>query len=179
MIQWTDKTLGEPRPLPNVWLGVSVENQQAADERIPYLLQTPAAVRFIIAEPLLEDVNLQTYFLMPPRPGCPYIDKDDGTCKHLGNTTPECHYDACPMPDRQQPISWVIVGGESGPGCRPMDIEWARHLKLQCEDASVPFFMKQLGGHPNKRGDLEDFPEDLRVREWPSEFVRRTLGNAW
>ena len=63
---------------------------------------------------------------------------------------------------------WVICGGESGAGCRPMEIEWALSLRLQCEDANVPFFMKQLGGHPNKRHDLDDFPPALRVREFPA-----------
>lgn len=65
-------------------------------------------------------------------------------------------------------IHWVIAGGESGPGCRPMDIEWARSLKDQCAAAGVAFFMKQLGGVSKHRGELTDFPEDMRVREFPS-----------
>jgi len=64
-------------------------------------------------------------------------------------------------------IHWVIVGGESGPGCRPMDIKWARKIMDQCKQAGTPFFMKQIGGYPNKRSKLEDFPEDLRMREYP------------
>ena len=66
---------------------------------------------------------------------------------------------------------WVIVGGESGAGCRPMDVEWARILQRQCYSENVPFFMKQLGGYPNKRDQIEDFPEDLRVQEFPSAIM--------
>lgn len=62
---------------------------------------------------------------------------------------------------------WVICGGESGPGCRPMELGWARDLYHQCFGAGVSFFMKQLGGHPVKRGELQQFPEDLRVRQFP------------
>jgi protein gp37 len=67
----------------------------------------------------------------------------------------------------RQRIDWVICGGESGAGCRPMEIEWARELLRYCRMGRVKFFMKQLGGHPRKRDRLEDFPEDLRVREYP------------
>lgn len=69
--------------------------------------------------------------------------------------------------ERMKGIDWVIVGGESGAGCRPMQLDWARHLRDDCKDNNVAFFMKQLGGHPNKRDQLEDFPEDLRIRELP------------
>ena len=62
---------------------------------------------------------------------------------------------------------WVIVGGESGAGCRPMEVEWARVIQRQCHSESVPFFMKQLGGYPNKRDKIEDFPQDLRIQEFP------------
>jgi protein gp37 len=64
-------------------------------------------------------------------------------------------------------IDWVICGGESGPGCRPFNVEWARELRDQCRENGIPFFMKQLGGHPSKRDRLEDLPEDLRIREFP------------
>lgn len=64
-------------------------------------------------------------------------------------------------------IDWIIAGGESGPSCRSMEISWAQSLRDQCGREGVPFFMKQLGGHPNKRENLEDFPEDLRIREFP------------
>lgn len=106
-------------PLPNVWLGVSTENQQWADIRIPALLGTPAAVRFISAEPLLGPVDLiQSLGIhdVPPRTGLvrPQLD-------------------------------WVIVGGESGPKARPMHPDWARSLRDQCVDAGMPFHFKQWG----------------------------------
>jgi protein gp37 len=103
-----------PAPLPHVWLGVSVEDQKRADERIPDLLHTPAAVRFISAEPLLGSIDLQG--------AVPALD-------------------------------WVIVGGESGPGARPMHPDWARSIRDQCGAAGVPFFFKQWGEHaPNGSG---------------------------
>jgi protein gp37 len=170
-------------PLPNVWLGVSVEDQQRADERIPLLLDTPAAVRFLSCEPLLGPVDLMRV---------PYLVS---------------RYLEPPYDDR---IDWVIVGGESGRHARPMDIAWVRSLLEQCRRAGVPFFMKQMGSRPmlpitaagqdewiagaNKGtwstrsfarakdgarlgfalklrhshgGNPEEWPEDLRVREWP------------
>jgi protein gp37 len=128
-------------PLSNVWLGVSVENQAMADERIPLLLDTPAAVRFLSVEPLLGPVNIFR------RNGC-------------------------------VPIGWVIVGGESGPGARPCDVEWIRDLVCQCRGADVPAFVKQLGTQPlgleyclrdHKGGNPAEWPEHLRVREYPGE----------
>lgn len=62
---------------------------------------------------------------------------------------------------------WVIVGGESGPGCRSMDLEWARDIRDDCKQFGVSFFMKQLGGHPDRREDIDQFPEDLRIQEFP------------
>jgi protein gp37 len=106
-------------PLPNVWLGVSVEDQRRADERIPILLDTPAAVRWISAEPLLGPVTLTKWWGFH-RKG---------------------------SPDWQPTIDWVVVGGESGPDARPMQIEWARQLRDQCEATGVPFFFKQWGEH--------------------------------
>lgn len=64
-------------------------------------------------------------------------------------------------------LHWVIVGGESGPGCRKFDLSWARSLRDDCQMGGVAFFMKQLGGHPDKHDDPMDFPEDLRIREFP------------
>ena len=95
-------------PLPNVWLGVSVENQDQANARIPYLLETPAAVRFISAEPLLGPVELSQF-------------------------------------DEISSLDWVICGGESGKGARPMHPKWARSLRDQCAAAGVDFFFKQWG----------------------------------
>lgn len=102
--------LTPPFPSPNVWLGISIEDDQRADERLPDLWDTPAAVRFVSCEPLLGPVNLML------------------------DATPE---DIRP--------DWVIVGGESGPGARPMHPAWARDLRRQCSAVGVPFLFKQWG----------------------------------
>ncbi|MFP5277006.1 MAG: phage Gp37/Gp68 family protein [Acidobacteriota bacterium] len=102
------------RPLENIWLGVSVENQAAADVRIPLLLQTPTAVRFLSCEPLLGPVEFRPSWVNPTR-------------------------------QNDNPLGWVIAGGESGPGARPMHPDWARSLRDQCQTAGVPFFFKQHG----------------------------------
>jgi protein gp37 len=112
-----------PWPLPNVWLGVSTERQQEADERIPLLLQTPAAVRFISAEPLLGPIDLICTL-------CRFQDDPKRRCA---------------VPLGRQLINWVIVGGESGREARGMHPAWARLLRDQCAAAGVPFFFKQWG----------------------------------
>ena len=125
-------------PLRNVWLGTSVEDQQRADERIPALLDTPAAVRFLSCEPLLGPVDLRG------RCVCGHTDSAAGF-----------HYPGCAA-TRVAPIDWVIVGGESGPGARPMHPSWAEELRDQCTAAGVPFFFKQWGAHgpyPREIGD--------------------------
>jgi protein gp37 len=129
-------------PLPNVWLGVSCENQEQADARIPLLLQTPAAMRFISAEPLLGPIDLAAV---------------PAWLTH---------------PSQWPALQWVIAGGESGPGARPMDLAWARSLVQQCHAAGVPLFYKQGGSahrceHSSKGGCLDCAPADLRVRQWP------------
>lgn len=106
-------------PLPNVCLGVSVEDQNAADYRIPALLETPAAVRFLSCEPLLGPVDL-------------------GDAK----------------------LDWVIVGGESGPGRRPIDLAWMRSLRDQCAAGGIPFFGKQID-------KVQPIPPDLMIRQFP------------
>lgn len=113
-------------PLPNVWLGVSAEDQKRADLRIPALLDTPAAVRFVSAEPLLGPIDLHTD---PIEAGSPFWGSQ---------------------------LDWVIVGGESGPGARPMHPDWARSLRDQCVAAGVPFLFKQWGEYrPLTLGDDE------------------------
>jgi protein gp37 len=123
-------------PLPNVWLGVSAERQQEADERIPLLLQTPAAVRFISAEPLLGPIDLWN--------GDPDLRLNGHKATHtfLGEWWEPG--DNLKGPPRRG-LDWVIVGGESGPGSRPMHPDWARSLRDQCAAAGVPFFFKQWG----------------------------------
>lgn len=120
-------------PLRNLWLGTSIEDQQTADARIPHLLRCPAAVRWISAEPLLGPVDLGRaipcgYYCDPDADGGGHHDHAflDG-----GNTV--------------SPIDWVVCGGESGPGARPMHPDWPRGLRDQCQEARVAFFFKQWG----------------------------------
>ena len=149
-------------PLPNVWLGVSVENQRVADERIPELLATPAAVRWLSCEPLLEhvDLRLDEESLCGPGP-------DDSRRTRTGPNG----------------LHWVIVGGESGPGARPCNVDWIRGIVQQCEAARVPVFVKQLGAYSQDDlvegtdwrrvyrdragGDPAEWPASLRVRQYP------------
>lgn len=136
--------------LPNLWLGVSCENQTAADVRIPYLLKTPAAVKFISYEPALEYVDFSGWF-------------------------------------QAGKIDWLIFGGESGPGARACNVDWAYRVRRQCQDAGVAFFMKQEGAKPwyggdgdlspntgnlillkdRKGADPLEWPPELRVQEFP------------
>jgi protein gp37 len=128
---WNRRT-GNP-PLRNVWLGVSCEDQETADERVPLLLQVPAAVRFLSCEPLLGPIDLRL------------------------RMEPQVHH----APNQ---VDWVIVGGESGRGFRPMDLDWARSLREQCAAASVPFFFKQVSALRSGQGEaalgeiVQEFP---------------------
>lgn len=143
-------------PLPNLWLGVSCEDQERADERVPDLLQTPAAVRFISAEPLLGSVDFGSFITGPS-------DRAEGYPRSF---------------------EWVIVGGESGPKARPCDVRWVRDVVRQCKAADVAVFVKQLGANPKceeviadrKGGDMSEWAEDLRVREWPRGFTPQQNG---
>lgn len=121
-------------PLPNVWLGVSAERQQEADARIPDLLATPAAVRFISAEPLLGPTDLTRL--------------NDGPAPGTINALSGDAYDGrgVQFPVKPFPrLNWIIVGGESGPNARPMHPDWARSIRDQCTAAGIPFFFKQWG----------------------------------
>ncbi|MCU1592443.1 MAG: phage Gp37/Gp68 family protein [Frankiales bacterium] len=128
------------RPLPNAWIGVSVEDQHWADIRIPALLGTPAAVRWISAEPLLGPVDLTgrggtgVYALPDPAE----YDGGEPVCQQHGmeRCTQGCAF-----------LDWVVAGGESGQGARPMHPQWARDLRDQCTAADVPFLFKQWGSH--------------------------------
>lgn len=152
-----------PRPRANVWLGTSVEDQAAAEARIPHLLRCPATVRFLSCEPLLGPIEIF-------RAGCP-VQTPRGEVLPPGA------------------IGWVIVGGESGQDARPCDLEWIRSIRDQCKAAGVPCFVKQIGARPvwnhivpgcsvreamepwlirdPQGGDPSEWPEDLRVREFP------------
>ena len=128
-------------PLPNVWLGVSVEDQQRADERIPDLLATPAAVRWISAEPLLGPVDLNRIREeFDGGLGVKWESALDGK-----RFSPWVGDDEDPMIPGFAKLDWVVVGGESGSKARPMHPDWARALRDQCAAADVPFFFKQWG----------------------------------
>lgn len=180
--------LDRPWPLPNVWLGTSIEDQPTANARIPYLLASPAAVRWVSCEPMLGAVDL-TQSLYRGEAGitmCGYLrdmaEPDD------------FHFHA-------RKIDWVVVGGESGPHDRPCNVEWVRDLLRQTKSAGVPTFIKQLGVRcvmdrndavqpvalgagwralelgsdlgevsfrQHKGADMAEWPEDVRVQEMPS-----------
>lgn len=133
--------------LPNVWLGVSAENQKYYDLRVLPLVNTPTAVRFISFEPLLSAIDMYLTGVVPfSQPYAPFGDK----------------------------IHWAIVGGESGPGARKLSLEWAESIYDQCRAFGVKFFMKQLGtaladekGIRGKGDKLDQLPRDLQVREYP------------
>ncbi|PJZ51596.1 DUF5131 family protein [Leptospira adleri] len=119
-------------PLPNVWLGVSAENQKTANDRIPKLLETPAFIRFISKEPLLEYVNLEE------------VELEDGTL--INSLTGDIYIGYEGEYSRTgNKLDWVVVGGESGPHARPVHPDWICNLRDQCIDADVPFFFKQWG----------------------------------
>lgn len=165
-----------PWPLPNVHLGVSVEDQATADARIPMLFELPAALRWVSYEPALGPVNFGLLGTLPS--------------SITGSAYRMVH----------ESLSWIVVGGESGPGARLFDLAWARSTVRQCREAGVPCFVKQLGAKPiitedirevlklrcghtienrvarlhfedSKSKDPSEWPEDLRVREWPEPWV--------
>lgn len=148
----------------NAWLGTTVENQAEADRRIPHLLKTPAAKRFLSCEPLLGPVDLSGW--MPGDNGCQGCDDGEGYGNRCSRddipreeqcpwnraaqyTKDHGPYDAhgCPaaVTCHVVTIDWVISGGESGPGARPSHPDWHRSLRDQCAAAGVPFFFKQWG----------------------------------
>lgn len=128
-------------------------NQEEADRDIPKLLAVPAAKRFLSIEPLLGTIDLGL------------CDCDNGSVAAPGGaggvTCPKCSGTG------GRTLDWVIIGGESGHGARPMHPDWVRSLASQCREAGVSFLVKQMGGYPNKRAALEDLPVDLRIREFP------------
>lgn len=166
---------------PNVHLGVSVENQQYADERIPLLLQTPAAKRFVSYEPALGAVDFCS------------VNVDRGLMANVLIRYNDHPFGSMLTPDAR--IDWIIVGGESGPGARPFNVQWARDIVQQCKASGVACFVKQLGSNVHTDDSWEDdgiaaltddcfggfkvhlsgykgcdpaeWPEDLRVREFP------------
>jgi protein gp37 len=142
-------SLAHDWPLPNVWLGITAENQRRADERIPILLSIPATVHFVSCEPLLGPIDLARWL---PRNPPLFSDRNQGK---LG------------IPYK---LDWVIVGGETGPNARPMHPDWARLLRDQCKAAGVPFFFKQWGEWLSPRQNLG--------RPTPTHFVHAETGEV-
>jgi protein gp37 len=143
-------------PLPNLWLGVTVENQKEADERISLLLETPAAVRFLSIEPMLNSIDFEDVPVGMFGPLRPYGGVSVETPK----------------------IDWVIIGGESGSNARPFHLEWAESIIQQCKDAGVAVFTKQTGSNAFYQGkpfktksragtDPSEWPENLRIQQFP------------
>lgn len=154
-----DRLISVSLPLPNVWLGVSTENQETADQRIPHLLNTPAVVRFLSCEPLLEKINIAQYL-----------------------------YDHSWENGTPAGINWAIIGGESGAKSRPCQLDWIESIVTQCQQRSVAAFVKQWGQNAityspyidgvavshsriklkdRKGGDMAEWPESIRVRQFP------------
>jgi protein gp37 len=160
-------------PLPNLWLGVSVEDQATANERIPQLLKTPATLRFVSAEPLLEPIDLRE-IRVPDEEAGEHAGRGF-TCNALQRE------DDLTLFNAPTHLDWVIVGGESGPKARPCHVAWIQGLVGQCHAAATPCFVKQLGADPRWTGadsppiapargkcaNPAEWPEDLRVREMP------------
>jgi protein gp37 len=189
--------------LPNVWLGVSVEDQKRADLRIPALLDTPAAVRFLSCEPLIGSVDLAGRGWLPVSAGDPDPDAECKTCgteefsdQHGHETVHRCgsrHAEPCRVlpngdcdldgeptgewcngPIQPYPrISWVISGGESGSGARPAHPDWFRSLRDQCQAAGVPYFFKQWGEWAPRRDSVD------MVRVGKKQAGRELDGRTW
>lgn len=135
-------------PRPNLWLGTSVENQAVAEARIEALFSAPAYIRFLSCEPLLGPVNLSPFIYAR------LVDVDSGESRLCSVTRGR--------------LSWVIVGGESGPKHRPMNLDWARSLRDQCAEAGIPMFFKQVGGRTHDAGghlldgkEYHEFPAEV------------------
>ena len=133
--------------LPKKWIiGVTAENQGRADERIPILLHIPAEVRFVSVEPMLGPIIIDTY--LRPRMSYPAHDKRGNPI--VGISTTDFNH-----------LDWVICGAETGPGARPMQLDWARSLRDQCQESSIPFFFKRdSSGNRELDGVIwEQFPQ--------------------
>ena len=113
----------------NVWLGTTAENQEEADRRVPHLLQVPAVTHFVSAEPLLDEITFIEYL-------------HDSDCDVLNEKFGPQYQCTCEEPHEYR-VNWIIAGGESGPGFRPMQIEWAESIRQQCEAAGTAYFFKQ------------------------------------
>ena len=141
-----DRLPGGRWPALNIWIGVTAENQEQADTRIPIILSIPAALRFVSVEPMISAVSFED---SDPRRSL--FAKRDYLRRIINPVTGE---------EVRAGMEWVICGGESGPSARMMRPEWAAELKRQCNEAGVPFFMKQMSGKA-------PIPYSLQGREFP------------
>ncbi len=158
-------------PLPNVWLGTSISDQDSANERVPHLLRCPAAVRFVSAEPLLGFVDLTAILCdgwgLYPLSGV------------RSDNSPPSGFSQGPS------IDWVIVGGESGPNARPMHPDWARSVRNQCVRTGTPFFFKQWGEYKPasnvaRNRPLLEFSDGWTVKRVGKSSAGRLLdGQEW
>lgn len=177
-------------PWPHVWLGVSVEDQANADARIPLLLDTPAAVRFLSVEPLLAAVDLRAWLLgwCPKCKGAGYDghfptwgELRDG--RPRGRTVcPRCRTAIPDVPLEERgdyfypALHWLIVGGESGGDARPCDVDWVRCIVTQCRDARVPCFVKQLGAHFLEVPPGRPAPGERPGQKWRRNWFKHRAG---
>lgn len=130
--------------MPNVWLGTTVENQAMANERLPFLQSIEAKVRFLSCEPLLSEVDLTEWLAPSLYAGIAHHHRTGHAGGGFGLNY-DCNVCGFERAEDEKVIHWLIAGGESGPGARPMNPDWARSLRKQCKAASVPFFFKQWG----------------------------------
>lgn len=174
---------GLDRCCPHIWLGVTAENQKRADERIPELLQTPAAGRYVSIEPMLGPVNLDPFLPSIYCPRCGSHNLRGATRPLAPRLSCTCGwYSYASVWARSAALSWCIVGGETGPGARPMHPNWVRTIRDQCQAAGpTPFFFKQWGewGRRGENGiTLDDGPHGLWYDHAPgwSEWYPGSIG---
>ena len=145
-------------PLANLWLGGSAENQAALDARAPYVISTPSALWFMSLEPLIGPIDLR------PRP-------NPDTCIVCGEGPDAPHNH--PFGYRNRGLDWIIVGGETGPGARPMHPEWVRKIRDQCAQAGIPFFFKSWGEYGPSGVDLQTGEPTFRMFQNKAQWVNK------
>ncbi len=154
--------------LPNLWLGVSVEDQRTADERIPLLLQTPAAKRFVSYEPAIGPVDFTNIRV-------PFFDVEFRH-EYAQSTREQWKFNALVLDcdahyyNAPSKVDWLIMGGESGPGARPMHPDWARSVRDQCKVTDVPFFFKGWGEWEEVWTENEKISHHKNTMAWLDKF---------
>lgn len=162
---WALLGIDEPLVLPNVWWGVSAEDQRRADERLAELLAMPAALHWVSAEPLLGPIDIEWAMSHPFHMAAGFLQR--------GRFAPGM--------ETLRPLGWVVGGGESGPGARPMHAAWARSLRDQCEAAGVPYHHKQNGVYAEVEHPTHWLRTDGTLRPighgaWASDAAVRLVG---